>query len=206
MRESQAVSIAEFVAVGGEVIDYRVVPGSGRAVVVMHGGHMHAGIELGEQVFRDMGYTVIVPSRPGYGNTPAISGGDRTRFADAVAELVVHLGCGEVAAVVGISAGGPSAITLASRHRELVRRVVLENSISDRSWPDRRTRFVAKIVFGPKVERVAWAATRLCLRVAPLDRHLSAATLSINRTSSHLMWFGPASESIPQSIRHFLTS
>jgi hypothetical protein len=43
-----------------------------RRSVVLHGGHMHAGIALGKRL-RNLGYGVLVASRPGYGRTP----GDR---------------------------------------------------------------------------------------------------------------------------------
>jgi hypothetical protein len=39
-------------------------------VVIFHGGHVRAGLALGEEVFAEAGYTLLVPSRPGYGRTP----------------------------------------------------------------------------------------------------------------------------------------
>ncbi|MFD0661595.1 alpha/beta fold hydrolase [Thermocatellispora tengchongensis] len=50
-------------------------PGTARGtVLVCHGGHMRAGLPLGEEVFTQAGYQVLVPSRPGYGRTPPRSG------------------------------------------------------------------------------------------------------------------------------------
>ena len=40
-----------------------------RRSVVLHGGHMHAGIALGKDVFANLGCSMLVASRPGYGRT-----------------------------------------------------------------------------------------------------------------------------------------
>jgi pimeloyl-ACP methyl ester carboxylesterase len=72
-------------------------------IMVFHGGHMRAGLALGEEVFAEAGYTVLVPSRPGYGQTPVSTGGTVEGFTDATRELCTHLGITRLAAVVGVS-------------------------------------------------------------------------------------------------------
>ncbi len=270
----------------GVEVEYRVSPGSEHSIVIMHGGHMHAGIDLGEGIFRDLGYTVIVPSRPGYGSTCSGAGQRPGGFVGAIAALVNELGCTEVSAVVGISAGGPTAVEMAASRPDLVRRLVLENSLSSLDWPDRLTRVAGRLLFGPAVGGATWSVTRLLLRRAPmlalhalmaplttrptrqvvaefdeherqavidlfsnmrsgrgfqldlaaslppallestiqpalviasrndgsvgldhakdLAAHLPNAELVVNETSSHLMWFGPGSETIAPRLRSFL--
>lgn len=61
-------------------------------------------------------YTVILPSRPGYGRTPVKSGRAPVDQADLYAALLDALGHTEPAGVVGISGGGPSALAFAQRH------------------------------------------------------------------------------------------
>lgn len=48
-------------------IEYRqdAVAGRRPVVLVLHGGHMSASVSLGEEVFRRLGYSLIVPSRLG---------------------------------------------------------------------------------------------------------------------------------------------
>jgi dipeptidyl aminopeptidase/acylaminoacyl peptidase len=48
-------------------VEYRLEGDGPRTVVVFHGGHMRAGLALGENVFADAGCAVLAPSRPGYG-------------------------------------------------------------------------------------------------------------------------------------------
>jgi pimeloyl-ACP methyl ester carboxylesterase len=145
-------------------VEYRYEQRGGATVVVFHGGHMHAGIAIGEDVFADAGHSVLVPSRPGYGRTPLTTVG---AFVEDVAQLCAHLGITEVAAVVGISAGGPTAMAMAARHPGLVRRVILESAVGPLPWPDPRTRIAAGVVFRPGVERLTWRGVGALVRSAP---------------------------------------
>ncbi|MFC7641943.1 alpha/beta fold hydrolase [Streptosporangium lutulentum] len=61
-------------------------------------------------------------------------------FADVTAELCRDLGVGRLAAVVGISAGGRTALAMAARHPHLVERLILQSAVGFLPWPDRRTR------------------------------------------------------------------
>lgn len=153
-------------------VEYRLERQTQRTVVVFHGGHMHAGVALGEKPFVEAGYSVLVPSRPGYGRTPIAAGPIPGEFADSVLDLVQHLGLGEVSAVVGISAGGRYAVPMAVRHPETVKRLILQSSVSALPWPDTRTRIAAKVVFNPITQGATWGATRLLFRLAP-NRGLS---------------------------------
>ncbi|WP_218021129.1 alpha/beta fold hydrolase [Nocardia crassostreae] len=148
-------------------VEYRLDRRGHDTVAIFHGGHMRAEIALGEQVYADAGYTVLVPSRPGYGRTPITTGTTPAGFADVFAELCAHLGVRRLVAVVGISAGARTAITVAARHRTLVSRLILESAQSFAPWPDRRTRFGAQVVFHPAVEKATWALTRTLLDALP---------------------------------------
>ncbi|MFI6456298.1 alpha/beta fold hydrolase [Streptosporangium amethystogenes] len=148
-------------------VEYRLERQGEDAVILFHGGHMRADLPLGEEVFLDLGYSLLVPSRPGYGRTPLRTGTTPVAFADAVADLCDHLGFGRVAAVVGVSAGGPTAVTMAARHPGLVRRLILESALSFLPYPDRRTRLAANIVFSPVTEKVTWGAVHALMRLTP---------------------------------------
>ncbi|MFD0533267.1 hypothetical protein ACFQY7_05205 [Actinomadura luteofluorescens] len=50
-------------------VEYRLEERGPRVVLMLHGGHMRAGLPLGEETFADAGCTVLAVSRPGYGRT-----------------------------------------------------------------------------------------------------------------------------------------
>jgi hypothetical protein len=73
-------------------VEYRLDGIGPQTVVVFHGGHMRAGLALGEEVFIASGHRVLIPSRPGYGRTPLATGITPAAFADVTAELCGDLG------------------------------------------------------------------------------------------------------------------
>ena len=163
-------------------VEYRLERHADATVVVFHGGHLRAGLSLGEDVFTEHGCSVLVPSRPGYGRTPLQTGPSPHDFADAMAELCQHLGIDHVAAVVGISAGGRAALAMAARHPQLVQRLVLESAVGFLPWPDRRTSLAANIVFTARTEKATWSAVRALVRFAPpLGLRLLLGDLSTKR-------------------------
>jgi pimeloyl-ACP methyl ester carboxylesterase len=148
-------------------VEYRLDRRGPACVLLCHGGHMRAGLALGEELFAEHGYTVLVPSRPGYGRTPLRTGRSPAGFADVAAELCGRLGIQRLAAVVGVSAGGPTAVTMAARHPRLVQRLLLLGAVGFGPYPDRRTRLGAYVGFNAATERLTWAGMRIMLRLAP---------------------------------------
>ncbi|MFI0960728.1 alpha/beta fold hydrolase [Streptomyces sp. NPDC021080] len=135
--------------------------------MLFYGGHMRAGLTLGEEVFTEAGCSVLVPSRPGYGCTPVTTGRSATGFADVTAELCAHLGITRVTAAVGVSGGGPTAVALAARHPDLVERLILQSAVGPLPWPDRRTYRGAQVIFASRTESVTWALVHTIVRHTP---------------------------------------
>jgi pimeloyl-ACP methyl ester carboxylesterase len=94
-------------------------------VLVVHGagGGFDQGLALGEQIMRS-GFRVIAPSRFGYLRTPLPADASAEAQADAHACLLDALKIAR-AGVVGVSAGGPSAMQLALRHPDRTTALVL---------------------------------------------------------------------------------
>jgi len=99
-------------------IEYAVA-GSGPAVLVIHGagGGFDQGLDLG-QILMDRGFRVVSVSRFGYLRTPMPAVASPEAQADAHACLLEALKIGRVA-VIGGSAGAPSAMQLCLRHPEM---------------------------------------------------------------------------------------
>lgn len=148
-------------------VEYRLEERGPRVVLMLHGGHMRAGLPLGEEVFAGAGCTVLAVSRPGYGRTPLATGAAPDQFAAVIGDLCRRLGIVSLSAAVGQSAGGPTAVTLAACRPDLVERLILESAVGLLPWPDRRTRAGAGIVFHPRAEPVTWALLHLLMRRAP---------------------------------------
>ncbi|MEU4245195.1 alpha/beta hydrolase [Actinoplanes sp. NPDC026619] len=148
-------------------LEYRLDRRGDAVVLVFHGGHVRAGLALGEDAFAAAGCTVLAPSRPGYGRTPLATGPTVERYADVVRDLCASLGITRVAAVVGISGGGPTAATMAARHSGLVERLILVSAVGWLPYPTRRIRLGAHLAFGPATERLTWATVHALTRIAP---------------------------------------
>jgi pimeloyl-ACP methyl ester carboxylesterase len=143
-------------------IEYRL-EGSGPAVVVLNGGHCSRDTRLSHERLSGSGFSVLTPSRPGYDATPSRVGRTAQEAADAVAALLESLGLPR-AAVIGISAGGPTALAFAMRHPDRIEKLVLESALT-LPW-DEPAKRRGRRLFGP-ARRLTWGATKLALRLFP---------------------------------------
>lgn len=112
------------VEAGSQVVDTACGPieyasvGDGPVVMISHGGG--GGYDNGLLHLRGLttfGFRVIAVSRAGYLRTPARVGRTPESMADTYAALLEALNV-PCAAIIGLSAGGPSAIQFALRHPE----------------------------------------------------------------------------------------
>jgi pimeloyl-ACP methyl ester carboxylesterase len=148
-------------------VEYRLEQRGDAVVLVFHGGHVRAGLALGENVFAAAGCTVLAPSRPGYGRTPLSTGRSVQAYSDVVRALCAHLGINRVAAVVGVSGGGPTAATMAARHADLVERLILISAVGWLPYPDPWTRLGSHLAFNVVTEHLTWAGMHALARLAP---------------------------------------
>ena len=143
--------------------------GEGPPVLVIHGagGGYDQGLDLG-RAFLGEGYRLIAPSRFGYLGTPMPLDASPEAQADAHARLLDALHVDRVP-VIGVSAGGPSAIQFCLRHPDRCSGLVL---IVPMVWmPDREatpppSRFVATLIDTMVAsDFLFWGATKLARRM-----------------------------------------
>ncbi|WP_174727221.1 alpha/beta fold hydrolase [Mesobacillus harenae] len=147
--------IVDVFTVKGRSIEYSIV-GKGDPVLVLHGGHSNCYEEFGYGALVEYGFSVITPSRPGYGGTSKEAGASLETACDDYAALLHHLNVRKVQ-VISVSAGGPSGIYLAARHPELVSSLILQSAVT-KEWlvPNDKEYKAAKILFRPGVEKYTW--------------------------------------------------
>jgi pimeloyl-ACP methyl ester carboxylesterase len=99
--------------------------GRGPVILVVHGagGGWDQGLDLAGWLARK-GYRVVAPSRFGYLRTPVPRDASAEAQAAAHACLLDSLGIAR-AAIIGVSAGGPSALQFAIRHPDRCAALVL---------------------------------------------------------------------------------
>jgi pimeloyl-ACP methyl ester carboxylesterase len=148
-------------------VEYRLTGAGSRTVLVLHGGHLSAAVPLGARDLLKLGLRVLAVSRPGYGRTPVATARTRAGFGDVVAQLCRYLEIDRLAAVVGMSHGGPSAVALAAGHPELVEGLILESAVSSLPWPGQATRVGAHLAFNSWTAPLTWRLTGALARRAP---------------------------------------
>lgn len=136
------------------------IRGKGRHVLVFHGGHSNCQEEFGYHELLLNGYSILTPSRAGYGQTSAELGQSLGTACQAYSELLDHLGI-EKADIIAISAGGASGIYFAAHYPERVRSLTLQSAVSGQ-WhtPQDKTYKIARVLFGPPIEAYTWALVR----------------------------------------------
>ncbi len=169
---AESMPATEVATIDGRRIEYRLArppapSADGRLAVVLHGGHMSASCRFGEDVYLDAGFAVLVVSRPGYDRTEVAAGPSVPEFVPRLAALIRTLGVSGPAVAVGISIGARSALTLAAYAPDLVEKVILISPVGFESWPSRRLRRIAGVVFRPSTQTLTWGIVHAMLRRDP---------------------------------------
>lgn len=141
--------------------------GAGKPVLFLHGGHSNSRETLWHKGFDKTRFLLVTPSRPGYGKTPLATFSQPKEAAALVASMLEKLGL-EKAIVVGISAGGLTAIELAARFPEKVEKLILLSAVT-RKWlsPEEDMYRKGKKLFSPKSEKWSWLMFRTFFRLFP---------------------------------------
>jgi len=143
-------------------IEYRLA-GNGPVVLVLYGGHCSRDTRLSHERLAAVGYSVLIPSRPGYDQTPSNVGRTAEEAADAIAALLDLLHIATVY-MIGISAAGPTALAFALRHPARTRKLILESAVAT-EW-DEQTKKLSRIGFG-RAEKLTWKIIRIMLKYFP---------------------------------------
>src|SRR5574339_490991 len=109
-------------------IEYTMI-GDGPVLLACHGTSANCySIQVLES-FVEAGFSLLTPSRPGYGRTPLEVGRNNLEAAEA---LIALLDCLQIqtCSVIAISGGGPTGIALAAKFPQRIERLVLMAAVS----------------------------------------------------------------------------
>ncbi|WP_053362320.1 alpha/beta hydrolase [Bacillus sp. FJAT-27251] len=136
-------------------MEYSIV-GEGEPILVLHGGHSNCAEEFGYQALMERGYSIITPSRPGYGGTSREIGVSLARASVYYAALLSYLHISKVH-IIAMSAGGPSGIYFASAYPELAASLTLQSAVT-KDWlrPGDKEYKAARMLFRPGIEKYTW--------------------------------------------------
>ncbi|SES27644.1 Pimeloyl-ACP methyl ester carboxylesterase [Gracilibacillus ureilyticus] len=145
----------ETVKIDHVTIEYSII-GEGEPILIFHGGHSNCHEEFGYQALIDNGYSLITPSRPGYGKTSAEIGESLATACRYYKHLLDYLHINKVH-LMAISAGGPTGIAFAAHYPEYVQSLVLQSAVT-KEWltPKDMEYKAAKLLFHPKTEKYTW--------------------------------------------------
>lgn len=141
--------------------------GTGIPILFFHGGHSSCNETMFHKGFDTKQFCLITPSRPGYGNTPLCNNASPRQTAALFVALLDALKLKTVI-VVGISAGGLSALEMASNFPDRVAKLILISAVT-KKWMTAadKTYQKAKKIFSPAIEKYSWAGFRFFYRLFP---------------------------------------
>jgi pimeloyl-ACP methyl ester carboxylesterase len=148
-------------------IEYTLL-GKGRPILIIVGGHTNCKETIFHKGLDPNKFCFITPSRPGYGLTPLT---DQNKTPKGTSDLFVAL-LDELkiqkTIVIGISAGGLTALEIAANYPDRVENLILMSALT-KKWFDKGYKVYkgAKIIFAPGIERYTWAFYRLFFRLFP---------------------------------------
>lgn len=148
-------------------IEYSI-EGQGAIVVIAHGGHMDCREQLVKKGLDRSKFRLLLPSRPGYGRTPLT---EKNKTPEGTAALFLallnKLGIHSIA-LIGISAGGLTALAFAAKYPNRVHKLILCAALTKKWFSETDIAYkTAKVLFHPRIERLTWKMYRLSLRAMP---------------------------------------
>ena len=148
-------------------IEYTLL-GNGRPILIIVGGHTNCKETIFHKGLNSNKFCFLTPSRPGYGLTPLTHQNKTPKgTSDLFVALLDELNI-QKTIVVGISAGGLTALEIAANYPDRVENLILMSALT-KNWFDKTDKVYkrAKKIFAPKTESYTWFFYRLFFRLFP---------------------------------------
>lgn len=148
-------------------VEYTLL-GNGKPILIVVGGHTNCKETIFHKGLDPKKFCFVTPSRPGYGLTPLTEQnktpkGTSNLFVALLDELNIHK-----TIVVGVSAGGLTALEIAANYPDRVESLILISALTGK-WFLKTDKIYkgAKKIFAPKIERYTWFFYRLFFKLFP---------------------------------------
>jgi pimeloyl-ACP methyl ester carboxylesterase len=159
-------------------VEYTLL-GSGPLVLVCHGTSSNCfSTELADPLI-EAGFSVLTPSRPGYGRTPLTVGQSAADAAAGLNALLDNIKV-QTCAVLAISGGGPMGVALAAMYPQRITRLVLAAAITHPEDRPNEPAYKNQTAFYGPLHNLVWGMLSLMSRLSP--RSMARQTLEIFST------------------------
>ena len=150
--------------------------GSGPVILVCHGTSSNCHSTHAFESLVNAGFSLLTPSRPGYGRTPLEVGRSNTQAAEALIALLDSLKI-QSCSVIAVSGGGPTGIVLAAKFPKRVQRLVLMAAVSRPEDRPNEPSYKNQMAFYGPFHGVMWNTLRLISNLSP--QKMAKQTLAI---------------------------
>jgi pimeloyl-ACP methyl ester carboxylesterase len=156
-------------------VEYTLL-GSGPVILVCHGTSSDCTSHEGYEPLLSAGFSILTPSRPGYGRTPLKEGATAAESADLFMALQDNLDI-KSCFVLAVSGGGPTGIALAANFPRRVRRLVLIAALTRPEGRASEPAYKSQVAFYGPMHGVMWGMLGLMSRLSP--RNMARQTMAI---------------------------
>lgn len=150
--------------------------GSGPVILICHGTSSNCYSTHAFEPLVDAGFSLLIPSRPGYGRTPLKVGKTNAQAAEALIALLDTLKI-QRCSVIAVSGGGPTGVALAANFPQRVQCLVLMAAVSRPEDRPNEPSYKNQMAFYGPFHGIMWNILRLISNLSP--RKMARQTLMI---------------------------
>lgn len=174
--------------------------GKGPVILVCHGTSSNCFSHDGYEPLLKAGFSMLTPSRPGYGRTSSKVGTSAQEAAGAMVALLDMLEI-KKCTIMAISGGGPTGITLTANWPQRIDRLILVAAISQTDDRVNEPGYKNQVAFYGPMHYVTWTMLQLISRLSP--NSMARQTMTIFSTHDPNEAFGHLSAEDIENICHF---
>lgn len=153
--------------------------GNGPVILVCHGTSSDCFSEDGYDPLLAAGFSLLTPSRPGYGRTSSKVGASAKAAAEAMVALLDTLRIRNCM-VMAVSGGGPTGIALAANWPQRIDRLALVAAISRPEARVQEPSYQSQVAFYGPMHNLTWRMLQLISRLSP--NNMARQTMAIFST------------------------